>query len=120
MHLEGFQVGSSHLWALVCTGLTGQSAGPVQMLHTSLTCGVDRSDRSGLSCCRCHVSSCVLDAFIQAELHWFRGACMCAGELFVVFKLWFCGLHSLLEHSFVSDVSSSCPCLRHPRLAFFK
>jgi hypothetical protein len=24
MHLEGFQVVSSHFWALVCTGLTGQ------------------------------------------------------------------------------------------------
>jgi hypothetical protein len=48
------------------------------------------------------------------------GACMCAGELFVVFELWFGGLHSLLEHSFVSDVSRRCPCLRGPRLVFFK
>jgi hypothetical protein len=24
MHLEGFQVVSSHFWALVCTGLTGR------------------------------------------------------------------------------------------------
>jgi hypothetical protein len=24
MHLEGFHVVSSHFWALVCTGLTGQ------------------------------------------------------------------------------------------------
>jgi hypothetical protein len=52
MHLEGFQVVSSHFWALVCTGLTGrghrsdrQSAGPVHMLSTGLTCGGDRSDR---------------------------------------------------------------------------
>jgi hypothetical protein len=30
MHLENFQVVSSHFWALVCTGLTGQ--GPVHML----------------------------------------------------------------------------------------
>jgi hypothetical protein len=42
------------------------------------------------------------------------------GELFVVFELWFGGLCSLLEHSFVSDVSSRCPCLRGPRLVFFK
>jgi hypothetical protein len=42
------------------------------------------------------------------------------GELFVVFELWFGGLRSLLEHSFVSDVSSCCPCLRGPRLVFFK
>jgi hypothetical protein len=42
------------------------------------------------------------------------------GELFVVFELWFGGLHSLLEHSFVLDVSSHYPCLRGPRLVFFK
>jgi hypothetical protein len=28
------------------------------------------------------------------------------GELFMVFELWFGGFLSLLEHSFVSDVSS--------------
>jgi hypothetical protein len=42
------------------------------------------------------------------------------GELFVVFELWFGGLCSWLEHSFVSDVSSRCPCLSGPRLVFFK
>jgi hypothetical protein len=42
------------------------------------------------------------------------------GELFVVFEFWFAGLCSLFEHSFVSDVSSRCPCLRGPRLVFFK
>jgi hypothetical protein len=42
------------------------------------------------------------------------------GELFVVFELWFGGLRSSIEHSFVSDVSSRCPCLRGPRLVFFK
>jgi hypothetical protein len=42
------------------------------------------------------------------------------GELFVVFELWFGGLRSLLEHSFVSNVSSRCRCLRGPRLVFFK
>jgi hypothetical protein len=45
MHLEGFQVVSSHFWALVCTGLTGQSADPVHMLGTGLTGGGDRSNR---------------------------------------------------------------------------
>jgi hypothetical protein len=80
MHLEGFQVVSSHFWALVCTALTesrnnkgksyevtgliGQSVGPVHMLHTGLTGGVDRSDRLGLSCCSCPVSSGVLHAFV--------------------------------------------------------
>jgi hypothetical protein len=88
------------------------------MLHTGLTGGVDRS---GLSCCSCLVFkwwfACIRlggVAFVQGEL-----ACV-QGELFVVFELWFGGLPSLLEHSFVSDVSSCCPCLRGPRLVFFK
>jgi hypothetical protein len=38
----------------------------------------------------------------------------------VVFVLWFGGLRSLLEHNFVSNVSSHCRCLRGPRLIFFK
>jgi hypothetical protein len=42
------------------------------------------------------------------------------GELFVVFELCFGGLRSLFDHGFVSDVSSRCPCLRGPRLVFFK
>jgi hypothetical protein len=104
----------------VVTGLTGQSAGPVHMLHTSLTGGADRSDRSGLCYWSCLVSSgvaCIRPggvALVQEEL-----ACV-QGELFVVFELWFGGLRSLLEHSFVSDVSSRCPCLRGQRLVFFK
>jgi hypothetical protein len=53
-------------------------------------------------------------ALVQREL-----ACV-QGELFVVFELWFGGLHSLLEFCFVSDVSSRCPCLRGLRLVFFK
>jgi hypothetical protein len=91
------------------------------MLHTGLTGGVDRSDQSGLSCCSCPISSGVLHAFVQGELHWFRGACMCAGgALCAFFELWFGGLRSLLEHRFVSDVSSHCPCRRGLRLVFFK
>jgi hypothetical protein len=84
------------------------------MLHTGLTGGVDRSDRSVLSCCSYPVSSSVLHAFVQGELHWFTGSSLW------FFELWFGGLCSLLEHSFVSDVSSRCPCLRGPRLVFFK
>jgi hypothetical protein len=62
----------------VVTGLTGQNSGFVHMLHTGLTSGVDQSDRSGLSVAGALFSSGVLHAFIQRELHWFRG------ELFVV------------------------------------
>jgi hypothetical protein len=121
MHLEGFQVASSHFWALLYTGLTGQSAGLVHMLRTGLTGGVVRSDRSELSWCDCPVFvkwfACIRlggVALVQEEL-----ACV-QGELFVFFELWFGGLRSLLEHSFVLDVSSFCPCLRGLRLVFFK
>jgi hypothetical protein len=53
-------------------------------------------------------------ALAQGELAYVQG------ELFVVFELWFGGLRFLFEHGFVSDVSSRCPCLRGPRLVFFK
>jgi hypothetical protein len=121
MHLEGFQVVSSHFWALLHIGLTGQSSSPVHMLHTGLTGGIAQSDRSGRSYCSCPVSSGVLHAFIQGELHWFRGSLhVCRGSSLWFFELWFGGLRSLFEHSFVSDVSSRCPCLRGPRLVFLK
>jgi hypothetical protein len=44
------------------------------------------------------------------------GACICTGGALVCFG----GLWSLLEHSFVWDVSSCCPCLRGSRCVFFK
>jgi hypothetical protein len=44
------------------------------------------------------------------------GVCICVGGALVCFG----GLCSLLEHGFVSDVSSRCPCLRGLRLVFFK
>jgi hypothetical protein len=53
-------------------------------------------------------------------LHWFRGslhACRGSSLWFSSFGLVVC---SLLEYSFVSDVSSRCPCLRGLRLVFFK
>jgi hypothetical protein len=79
---------------VVVTGLTGQSLAVAAALFSS----------SGLH------------AFVQGELHWFRGILhVCRGC-----SLWFGGLCSLLEHSFVSDVSSCCPCLRGPRLGFFR
>jgi hypothetical protein len=66
-------------------------------------------------------SSGVLHAFIQGELHWFRGSLhVCRGSSLWLFELCFGGLRSLLEPCFLSDVSSRCPCLRGPRLVFFK
>jgi hypothetical protein len=44
------------------------------------------------------------------------GVCICAGGALVCFGC----LCSLLEHGFVSDVSSRGPCLRGSRLGFFK
>jgi hypothetical protein len=48
------------------------------------------------------------------------GACMCAGGALCGFRALISGLRSLLELSFVLDVSRCCPCLRGPRLVFFK
>jgi hypothetical protein len=80
-----------------------------------------RSDRSELSWCNCSVFHQVVC------MHSFRGscigsggACMCAGGALCGFRALVGGLRSLLEHSFVSDVSSRCPCLRGSRLFFFK
>jgi hypothetical protein len=53
-------------------------------------------------------------ALAQGELAYVKG------ELFVLFELWIGGLCSLLEHSFVSDVSSRCPCLRGPRFVLLQ
>jgi hypothetical protein len=53
-------------------------------------------------------------ALAQGELAYVQG------EFFVLFELWVGGLCSLLEHGFVSDVSSRCPCLRGPRLVLLQ
>jgi hypothetical protein len=84
------------------------------ILSTDLTGEGDQSDRSELRFCSCFVSCGVSHALVKGEL-----ACV-QGELFVLFELRIGGLCSLLEHNFVSDVSSRCPCLRGLRLDFFK
>jgi hypothetical protein len=105
MHSEGFQVVSSHFWAPLCTGLTGR-------LH--------RFDRSDCWYCA-HVGhrsdrwwwpvwpvwaevltailfSSGLHAFVQGELHWFRGSLhVCRGSSLWFVELCFGGLRSLLE-----------------------
>jgi hypothetical protein len=64
---------------------------------------------------------CCIFAFVQGECALAQGEfAYVTGELFVVFELWFGDSRSLFEHDFVSDVSSRCPCLRCPRLVFFK
>jgi hypothetical protein len=85
----------------------------VHILSTGLTGGDDRSDR-------CELKLLQLPCF-QGEVHWFRGSLhVCRGSSLWLFDLCFGGLRSLLELCFVSDVSSRCPCLRGPRLVFFK
>jgi hypothetical protein len=103
------------------TGLTGVVPRCWAILPTGLTGEDDRSDRSELSYCSCSILfkwfACIRPggvALVQGEL-----ACV-QGESLWFFELWFGGLRSLLEHSFVSDVSRRCPCLRGPRLVFFR
>jgi hypothetical protein len=131
-HLEGFQVVSSYFWAQAVsqvasawpvrgTGLTDVVPRCWAILSTGLTGEGDRSDRSEMSCCSCSVSCGVSHVFVQGELHWCRGSLhVCRGSSLWFFELWIDGLRSLLEHSFVSDVSSCCPCLRGPRLVLFR
>jgi hypothetical protein len=65
--------------------------------------------------------TCCIAALVQGECALSQGElAYVQGDLFVLLELWFDGLRSLFEHVFVSDVSSHCPCLRGPRLVFFK
>jgi hypothetical protein len=118
--LEGFQVVSSHFWALLVTGLTGVSAGPVHILGTGLTGGDDRSDRCVLKLLQLPCFQLVCMRSSRGRCIGSKGACMCRGSSLWLFELCFGGLRSLLEFCFVSDVSIRCPCLRGPRLVFFK
>jgi hypothetical protein len=84
MHLEGFQVVSSHFWALLCTSLTGRghrSDRSECWLGTGLTGGGDRSDRCELKLLQLPCPGG--GAFVQGEL-----ACV-QGELFVVVRALF-------------------------------
>jgi hypothetical protein len=92
----------------------------VHMLGTGLTGGGDRSDRCELKLLQLPYFkwfACIRPggvALVQGSLH------VCRGSSLWLFELWFGGLRSLLELCFVSDMSSRCPCLRGPRLVFFK
>jgi hypothetical protein len=93
----------------------------MHMLSTGLTGGGDWSDRWELSWCSCSdffkCFACIRPggvALVQGEIAYVHGSSLW------FFEFCFGGLCSLLEHGFVSDVSSRCPCLRGPRLVFFK
>jgi hypothetical protein len=131
-HLEGYQVVSSYFWDRTVsqvasawpvrgTGLTGVVPRCWAILSTGLTGEGDRSVRLELSCCSCSVSCGGSHAFNQGVLHWFRGSLhVCRGGSLWFFRalVWWFAL--FVWHSFVSDVSSCCPCVRGPRLVFFK
>jgi hypothetical protein len=87
------------VWPVVLTGLTGQG----WVVAAALYQVVSRMHSSRGSC----IGS-------GGSLH------VCRGSTLWFFELWFGGLCSLLEHSFISDVSSRCPCLRGSRLVFFR
>jgi hypothetical protein len=125
-YLEGVPIGSGIFWVVWCkAGHLGRSNRTL-----AVRCGVGgltalwrQSNRPGhveqifALCCILVLHCCIGSggcALAQGELTYVQG------ELFVVFELWIGGLHSLFEHGFVSDVSSRCPCLRDPRLVFFK
>jgi hypothetical protein len=95
-------------------GLTGPQA--VKCVVGGLTAWGRRSNRPGQSeqFLLFVAFTCCIAAFVQGE------CALAQGELFVVLEFWFGDLRSLFEHGFVSDVSSRCPCLRGPRLVFFK
>jgi hypothetical protein len=86
MHLEGFQVASSHFWALVCTGPTGRSNRSDRSECWSCSHVAHRSDRWCWPVWPVWAELLQLPYFkwcfaciVQGELHWFRVACMCAG-----------------------------------------
>jgi hypothetical protein len=86
------------VWPVVLTGLTGQCWAIATTLFQVVSCM--HSSRG----------SCIGSG----------GACMCAGGDICAFRALIGGLHSLLELCVVSNVWSCCPCLRGPRLVFFK
>jgi hypothetical protein len=117
--LEGVRIGSGKFWVVWCrASLLGRSNRPQAV----------RSSAGGLTAL-CMLSMfllfaafpCCIAALVQGECALAQGElAYVQGELFVVFELWLCGLRSLFEHGFVSEVSSRCPCLRGPRHVFFK
>jgi hypothetical protein len=110
MHLQGFQVVSSHFWALVCTGLTGRGhrsdrtrssvwLGRVLVPFTCCTpvwpVMLTGLTGQGWVVAAALFSSGVLHAFVQGELNWFRGSlhvCRWSSLWFLSFGLVVCAL----------------------------
>jgi hypothetical protein len=102
-------------------GLTAPQA--FKFMVGGLTAWCRRSNRSGQSeqVLFFVAFPCCIATLVQGECALAQGElAYVQGEHFVLFELWFAGLRSLLEHGFVSNVSSRCPFLRDPRFFFFK
>jgi hypothetical protein len=88
LHLEGFQVVSSHFWALVCTGLTGQCHRSDRPESWPCSYVGNRSDRWWWPVWPVRAEMMQLLCFLQVVcMHsscgsciGSGGACMCAGE----------------------------------------
>jgi hypothetical protein len=126
--LEGFQVVSSHFWASLHTGLTDQGHRSDRLECWPCSYVGHRSDRWWWPVWPIRAELMQLLYFHQVVcMHSSRvncigsgGACICAAGALCGFRALVGDLCSLLQHGFVSDVSSRCPCLRGPRLVFFK
>jgi hypothetical protein len=124
-----FQVVSSHFWALVCTGLNNRGHRSDQSECWFYAHVGHRSDRWWWQFWLVRAELLQLLCFLQVVcMHSSRGSCigsggasMCAeGALWGFFEFWFGDFALCLSFVFVSDVSSRFPCLRGPRLVFFK
>jgi hypothetical protein len=90
MHLEGFQVVSSHFWALVRSGLTGRGHRSDRSECWSCAHVGHRSDRCELKLLQLPCFSSGLHAFVQGGGALVQGELACVqGELFVVFRAFF-------------------------------
>jgi hypothetical protein len=121
-HLEGVQIGSGSFWKVWCrAGLLGRSNRPLvvkcQVGSRTAQCWRFNCPRQSEQ----DFAPCCIPTLVQGEYALAHGElAYVQEEHFVLFELWIGGLCSLLEHDFVSHVSSRCPCLRGPRLVFFK
>jgi hypothetical protein len=79
MHLEGFQVVSSHFWALLCTGLTGRGHRSDRRECWSCAHVGHRSDRCELKLLQLPCFQVVCMHSSKGRCIGSRGACMCAG-----------------------------------------
>jgi hypothetical protein len=108
-------------------GLTGEGHRSDRCSSQVLGDPVHRSDRWGWPVWPVRAKLMQLLCFHQVVcMHSSRGscigsggACICAGGALCGFRALVGDFCSLLEHGFVSDVLSRCPCLRGPRLVFF-